>query len=452
MPSNSVHAIVTDPPYGLEFMGKEWDKFKIVKHEKMGGFTRKGKMNWSEPFQTGLPRFSNQLKEPSWKTNYQKWTTSWAKEAFRILKSGSSMFVMGGTRTYHRMACGVEDAGFQIKDTLCWVYASGFPKALDLGKMIDKRLKKERKVVGRYKHPRSIEQEKEIDNSWGKKSLDNKLEGYVTQSDDKRTLIERLQLTAPSSDLAKKWNGWKVGGLKPAYEPIIWAIKPPEGSYIDNVLRYGVGAINIDACRIPVEREIDKIQDRVMTQRANGKAKGWGMKPQGKVQVLDLEKGRYPSNIIRTNRFEDGYDRFYFIPKAGRSMRWFKCKICKICHDGTYLKQHDSHAFHCYDCKVNFRNTEEDKEIHKNHKTESNLIMHPTVKPLSLMKHLIKLVTREGQIVVDPFVGTGTTSVAAYQLKRKGIGIDKNKEYIEIAKARLASYTNQKRLTKFVKK
>lgn len=143
--------------------------------------------------------------------------------------------------------------------------------------------------------------------------------------------------------------------------------------------------------------------------------------------------------MIRTDRFWDGYDRFYFIAKAGREERWFKCKVCGIYQDGTHFINHSSHALHCHDCGVDFPNTEEARNAHKGHRTESNLVTHPTVKPVGLMEHLIKLVTREGQIVLDMFVGLGTTCVAAQKLLRHYIGFDNGPEYIEIAKHRLAA-------------
>lgn len=245
-------------------------------------------------------------------------------------------------------------------------------------------------------------------------------------------------VTLPYSDLAKKWDGWKVGGLKPAYEPILWAVKPPEGSYIDNVLKHGVGAVNVDGCRIPFESEEDihgKNPHTIHKEEAN-----YGIyHPYSNKQFDVNEQGRYPANMIRTDRFHDGYDRFYFIPKASRGERWFKCKVCAVCQDGTHRGDHDDHALHCHDCGVDFPNTEEGRETHKNHRTESNIIAHPTVKPVSLGEHLIKLVTREGQIVVDFFCGLGSFSVAARHQNRHYIGFDNNPDYIEIARHRLTA-------------
>lgn len=439
LPDDSIHAIVTDPPYGLEFMGEEWDSFraKNVIKQTCGVMARKGF--------GALPSFSakDNVKCPicgKWEYDhegrkcecgganlwsrlmfggtYQLWTTAWAREALRVLKPGASMFVMGGTRTYHRMACGVEDAGFEIKDTILWCYNSGFPKSQDLGKMIDKRLGAEREIVG----------EKEID--VGMQS------GHMHAG--RPTEVVKVPITTPATSEAKKWNGWKVGGLKPSYEPIVWAIKPPESSYTDNVLKHGVGAVNVGGCRIPYESEDDikrKNPHTVHKVEAN-----YGIYSPYANQKFEIsEQGRYPANMVRTDKFDDGYDKFYFVPKTSHEGRWFKCKICKSYQDGVHFRKHNIHALHCYECGVDFPNTEKSRKAHKDHTTESNLIVHPTVKPARLMEYLIKLVTRENQIVLDPFVGSGTTCVAARRLNRRYIGFDNNPEYIEIAKRRLAA-------------
>lgn len=448
LPDSSVHAIVTDPPYGLEFMGEEWDKFRpssgILEQYSQtfrseGKFAKAGlkdavRIRPSYGMSSG-PRPGGKPIGTWWGLGgaiaYQSWTTSWAREALRILKPGASMLVMGGTRTYHRMVCGVEDAGFEIKDTILHCYNSGFPKAQDLGKMIDKRLGRgdERKVISyKKRNPRD------------KVAYPQKgplgYHGSTPQGLNPET--------TPATPLACEWNGWKVGGLKPSYEPIVWAVKSPEGSYIDNVLKYGVGAINVDGCRIPYEGEDDREQMRrgVVYDGDDQPSTMWNVKSGFKTYDSSKymsEQGRYPANMVRTDRFHDGYDRFYFVPKAGREERWFKCGVCGACQDGTHLRDHDDHALHCHDCGVDFPNTEEGRKSHKKHITESNIIAHPTVKPARLMGHLIKLVTREGQIVADFFCGIGTTFVSARRLNRRYIGGDNNPEYVEISKCRLAA-------------
>lgn len=442
LPDCSVHAMVTDPPYGLEFMGEEWDKFKVKDYGISGflgkplsqhkRFGRKGEegtqdLKIKKDFEILPHFFKGDLQI------YQKWTTAWATEALRILKPGASMLVMGGTRTYHRMACGVEDAGFQIKDCLAWCYNSGFPKAQDLGIMFDKQecrrrleqrlgrkptkaefkeaWKSFRKIVGRYTAPDGILRKAEEHTPHKEIGISSQKWGFETSG--------YRNLTAPATNLARKWDGWKVGGLKPAYEPILFAVKPPEGSYTDNVLKYGVGAINVDGCRIPFEDEDDihgKNPHTIHKEEAN-----YGIYHPYSNKQFDVNKqGRYPANMIRTDRFHDGYDRFYFVPKASKSERELG------------LEDFDAKQVMNFGHKENpGRNAPKKSYPHKN--------IHPTVKPVRLGEHLIRLVTRSGQIVADFFCGSGSFLVAARKLNRRYIGFDNKPDYAEIARHRLAA-------------
>jgi len=234
--ANSIDAIVTDAPYGLEFMGRDWDK--------------------------GVPGI------PYW------------KEAYRVLKPGGSMLVMGGTRTFHRLMVAIEDTGFIIKDTLMYLYGSGFPKAQDLGKLIDKRMGVEREVVGKYQLP-------DVADGIRKKEWDctNTTKPGVFGSSG------QVNLTTPSTPLAKHWDGWKVGTIKPAYEPIVWAVKPPEGSYTDNILKWGVGGVNIDECRIRTDDDLSGRTCGGMFKQVN---------PDGSLKkaIGSGSKGRFPANVI----------------------------------------------------------------------------------------------------------------------------------------------------------
>lgn len=420
IPDASIHAIVTDPPYGLEFMGEEWDTFQEKGQGKGWQIAGKpslekfdGRNDWHSK---SRPAFRGHTIE-HWR-NYQQWTTTWAREALRVLKPGASMFVMGGTRTYHRMACGVEDAGFTVKDTLLWCYNSGFPKAQDLGKMIDRRAGAERDVIGKTSRHNSRE--------FGRGTGDVDYGHYTGGVPD---------LTTPTTPLAREWEGWKVGGLKPSYEPIVWAVKPPEGAMIDNALKHGVGAVNVDACRIPFE---DKDDAETAHNNALGPVErykthkmiyGGGRKSAG-FQDTHSSQGRYPANMVRTDRFEDEYDRFYFVPKASRAER----------DEG--LDDVDEKLFgQSGGARQALKKGQ--KEYLKNHiglnviKKVKNI--HPTVKPIRLGEHLIKLVTRPGQTVADFFCGSGSFLIAARRLNRCYIGFDNNPEYIEIAKRRLAA-------------
>ncbi len=171
------------------------------------------------------------VRMPSDKTTlneFQKWTEGWAKEALRVAKPGATLLSFGGTRTYHRMACAIEDAGWVLKDCIMWLYGQGFPKATDISKQLDKGHKRE--VLSTYKR---------------KQQPSNSMGGGVT---GQKEVVK--EITAPSTPEAKLWNGWKSHGLKPAYEPILVAQKPNEGTYANNALKWGVSGLNIDGGRI----------------------------------------------------------------------------------------------------------------------------------------------------------------------------------------------------------
>src|SRR5208283_5151130 len=195
MKENSIDSIVTDPPYGLKFMSKEWDH--------------------------GIP-------------GIEFW-----KEALRVCKPGAHLLAFGGTRTHHRLMVAIEDAGWEIRDCLGWLYGSGFPKSLDVSKAIDKAVGAKREVIGLYKTPEG-EQTLSTYNNWQDESLKN--------GTQERRVPE---ITSPTTDLAKQWQGWGTA-LKPAFEPIILARKPLGGTVAENVKKWGTGALNIDYCRVNI--------------------------------------------------------------------------------------------------------------------------------------------------------------------------------------------------------
>jgi DNA modification methylase len=255
MEACSVDVIVSDPPYGLAFMGKDWDSFN--------------------------PK------------EFQKFSHDWGFEAFRILKLGGYVLAFSGTRTYHRMVCGLEDAGFTIKDMMCWMYGSGFPKSLSIPQSIDKHLgftytKGEMKVApdGQLYDKRKKIGHPLTDNCYG--------EDYVEEID----LYEKL----PTSKEAKKWIGYGTS-LKPAFEPIVVAQKPYEKTYANNVLKYGVGGLNIDACRIGYQPtgEDPRVYDK-STNISRGKHTETGnvnYAPDGNdMEMFKPNKGRFPSNVL----------------------------------------------------------------------------------------------------------------------------------------------------------
>jgi DNA modification methylase len=400
MPDNSVDAIITDPPYGLSFMGKKWD--------------------YDVPSQ-------------------EIW-----EEALRVLKPGGYLLAFAGTRTQHRMAVRIEDAGFEIRDMIAWVYGSGFPKSLNIGKAVDKLQGNEREIVGQSRN--------------GSNSLMGGLSNKET------TTIQ--DITKGTSE----WEGWGTA-LKPALEPITVARKPLEGTISQNCLKWGVGGINIDGCRVETS---DKYS---YPNGAGGNSFSVGEEPDGKrtEPVESNNLGRFPANLIHDgsdevvglfpqtgkssggrignkgsalnmmgNTYEAGNPgfgdsgsaaRFFYCAKASKSERNRGCeeleekaiteakgnglgRVCNIC--GTsQLKP----------CKCE-NNTWILPSNNKNN--------HPTVKPIALMEYLVKLVSPENSIVLDPFAGSGSTLIACKNLGRQYIGIEMNPEYVEIINARLS--------------
>lgn len=258
LPEASIDCIITDPPYGLEFMGKEWDGF---------GDNEK----------------------------FQVWCKKWATEALRVLKTGGFMFAMGGTRTHHRLTCGIEDAGFMIRDELCWVYMQGFPKAQDLGMLIEKKLGGEGQTTTTTKaaptfHTQNVGGNIERTDTWDSKQ--------------------------PTLPQAKEWLGWKTPALKPAFEPIVVAQKPCNGSITENVMKYGVGGFNIDECRIAYERGDEPKGGFGGMNSGIGKP----MEHQEYRGCLECnEKGRYPSNLLMQDECFGKLSKFFLVPKAGRN-------------------------------------------------------------------------------------------------------------------------------------
>jgi len=411
LPDASVDAIVTDPPYNLSFMSKSWD--------------------------------TNESPQA-----FQSWCKTWAIECLRVLKTGGFALVFGGTRTHHRLTCGLEDAGFLIRDELEWIYLSGFPKAQSLDKLIDRKLgmKEEREVIG------------ELENHRQKR--DNPLGEMLHLGNGKET--------APASAEAKDWLGWKTPALKPAHEPIILAQKPCEGSITENVLKHGVGGFNIDACRIPLE---ENDNDLARCNKIDNGMFGVGNN-NNNAQIrkeLNLEPtGRFPSNVLMTEPCFDGKVEGVIkakdapetghvprISKGSQEGHIYSGGYGGMTRDEQYFKNSSFSKFFLIpkSC-ASEKNENAFGELlldEKHAPTTGNNIggkphnednprlkrnIHPTVKPILLMRHLIKLVTREGALVLDPFVGSGTTILACRELRRSCIGIEQSAEYCEIVKAR----------------
>jgi len=372
--ADSVDAIVTDPPYGLEFMGKEWDGF-------------------------GTP------------LGFQTWSEQWAREALRVLKPGGHLLAFGGTRMYHRLAAGIEDAGFEIRDTLMWLYGSGFPKSLDVSKAIDKAAGFEGKVVAKGK-------------SWNNPESKDGDTARMNASPGEYDIKEL-------SDAAKKWQGWGTA-LKPAVEPIVLARKPLINTVAANVLTHGTGALNIDASRIGTTVETWPSS----RSYAPGQMQPGGI---GGTQVTGAApSGRWPANILLDEEAAAMLDEqsgnlavnkvaFYPYRENGGDGPSVGLSGTKNAPNGYGDIGGASRFFYVAKASRSERNAGLERNI------------HPTVKPVALMKYLIRLVVPKGGVVLDPFLGSGTTAVAAIEEGVEWIGCEREPEYVEIIKARVAS-------------
>jgi len=405
MPDASVDSIVCDPPYELGFMGKGWDSSGIAND-----------------------------------------VTVWA-EALRVLKPGGHLLAFSGSRTYHRMVCAIEDAGFEVRDQMMWIYGSGFPKSLDVSKAIDSAAGATRAVVGQ--HIRS-----------GK------------ESGTYGAMVGNSNITAPATDAARQWDGWGTA-LKPAHEPICVARKPLIGTVAANVLAHGTGALNIDGCRIEAEPMRPNTGKGALPRRYEGDER----EASTPGQPHDL--GRWPANVIHDGSAEvlaafpmapgqiapvkygddlktggiygamkrdsrpGGFGnvgaekgdpvpngpqycdtgsaaRFFYCAKASKEDRNEGCGGLPVKTGGMVSNTSGQHI------------TRRDGGAPgptANH--------HPTVKPTDLMAHLCRLVTPPGGTVLDPFMGSGSTGKAAVLEGFNFIGIDLSAEYLAIARARI---------------
>ena len=403
---NSIDSIITDPPYELNFMGKGWDNAGVS------------------------------FRPDTWQKCYE------------VLKPGGYLLAFGGSRTFHRIACAIEDAGFEIRDTIMWLYGSGFPKSMNIGLAIDKKNGIE--VKSSY-----VANEK--NNVYG-----NKMGGGKTDK---------------SLKAQNEWQGWGTA-LKPSFEPIIVARKPFKGSLVDNVIEYGVGGINIDECRVEYEKTTNPATNPLYRQQNADKYKQvqGGELSNGAVSWTSgkngvSEMGRFPANTILTYD-ETDFDEVCggFPQSKGGSGKGFKKDDYVFGETATSFGRGDfkpyndsgsaSRYFYCAKASKKDRDEglddfeESTSMCDRNPELESanmpqnrsgNLRKntHPTVKPTSLMQYLVRLVSPKGSTILDPFMGSGSTGKAVeYENKERNanyrfIGIEKDAEYCKIAEARI---------------
>jgi site-specific DNA-methyltransferase (adenine-specific) len=421
---NSVDAIVTDPPYHLTQV------------------SRKGSPRNNDP-QTPFGRHhigERGFMGKTWDGGGISFRPETWAECLRVAKPGAHLACFGGTRTFHRIACAIEDAGWILIDTICWTYGSGFPKSLNIGKVIDRKFGAEREVVGKYQLPNGDEwnlKQAEYNAPQEPGAAQKFSPGSFTAS-GRRT----LDITAPATEAAKKWDGYGTA-LKPAWEPIILAMKPLDGTYAENALKWGVAGLNIDGCRVPTGDDLGRpavYYTKGDPSKAHMDVRPWMQRKLDAGEPLRPEHpntplGRWPSNFSH-----DGSDEIIALfPQSNgqqgdlvnhNKKRNFNGIFGEMAPAVDHLKRGDTGSaarfFYCAKASASERSQGLDGERNG----------HPTVKPLALMSYLCRLITPRGGLILDPFAGSGSTGKAAIAEGFQFIGIEQELEYVEIAKKR----------------
>jgi DNA modification methylase len=428
MDENSIDATVTDPPYALTTTKRWKDTDQFAQNQSDVG-----------------KRFSKGFMGKAWDGKLPD-KEIW-QECLRVSKPGAHMLAFGGTRTHHRLMVAIEDAGWEIRDTLMWVYGSGFPKSLDVSKAIDKTAGAEREVIGRRTDRAATP----------KTSMKG---GNLCGCGKDRELIDLSAITAPATDAAKQWQGYGTA-LKPAWEPIILCRKPLEGTVAENVQKWGTGGINIDGCRIPVNPNVDDmLRNTVRGKRITETwEEGSGFKNETNSLTGVPEKGRFPANLIHDGSDEvmalfpdttsGSFNGHRNLPKTKNTFGGFELKD-ESGYQGSsgsaarffYTAKADSGERNKYlngrsSKKVNDgRDTPIDNAFQRGETLRKNI--HPTVKPIDLLQYLCRLITPPKGLILDPFAGSGSTGVAAHNEGFDYILIEIEQEYAEIAKIRNA--------------
>lgn len=467
LPADHFHAIVTDPPYGIGFMGKEWDTFKPDRVAHMvGACERKGTERTSQRFPEKIAKKRTQGagvaaarydESPTGNGKFQAWCTTWAIECLRVARPGAHIAVCGGPRTFHRVAIALEDAGWELRDTLCWLYGSGFPKSLDMGKEMDR-------LAGESSDRRGL----------GRK--------YAGKGNDRGEAFnhagdaEGVLVTAPASAAARQWDGWGTA-LKPAREPIILARKPFRGPVATNLKEQEAGALNVKACQLDFAGAEDEAEAKGKNQHSahdsgprqnnvfdvdDRPRQDWnpaGRWPpnvaldQAAAELLDsshetTSTGHHPAQHGRSDLFAGangglngaagadakmdagGPSRFFYVAKASRKER-------EAGLDGVSPRDHGmSHgAAGAVEAGTDYA-AGQGIGLNRVNRVRNH---HPTVKPVALMAWLCRLLTAPDGRILDPFAGSGTTGAAAVAGGWAFTGIEIEPEYVELARHRVGS-------------
>lgn len=524
LPDASVDAVVTDPPYGLEFMGKEWDRPWSGRGEKpagadlsTGGFaTGNGYSDRKTPTY-GKPWVAKRCSlcghtqaggspcrcdEPQWVIErqhpaipmraFQDWCEQWATECLRVLKPGGHLLAFGGSRTWHRLACAVEDAGFEIRDSIAWLYAQGFPKSLDVSKAIDKIRRRDyvaaavrlgMNIPRRNLDDWTKEGHAPGDKWWAEfrahlpsddwQALEREVVGsgksgaasvaYVRQAPGE------YDVTAPATSDAERWQGWGTA-LKPAFEPVVVARKPLAGTIAANVLAHGTGALNVDACRVQMSDE-----DRRVIESMGGFGSDGYQRPRTDGTFMSgtpnataskaHAAGRWPTNVVLDDATAAELDR-----QSGESRDGVAVKRNGVTSNGVTgwgaaepgtpdaggyggrggasrffpTFRYEAKAptaerpkYWAHDCDCPHDEAMRPGGTCETCGAPGKRIAHPTVKPLDYMRWLVRLVTPPGGTVLEPFAGSGTTAEACVVEGFRCIAIEREADYLPLIVARL---------------
>jgi DNA modification methylase len=434
---NSVDAVCTDPPYGLGFMGKDWDSAAALASRPPSAD------EVDERFAQKYPRAGKGPAAVAFDgAAFQAWCQLWAAECLRVLKPGGHLVAFGGTRTWHRLACAIEDAGFEVRDTLAWMYGSGFPKSLDVSKAIDKAAGAERteRVGVRPGH----------ENFLGRDNIASLRDGGALSGaggyerpwmHDPEKVEAQHYITAPATPDAARWQGWGTA-LKPAYEPVVLARKPLTGTVAGNVLAWGTGALNVDGCRVGFVSAADEAESKGKNRHADFGTGAGGNEVYGDYSMVPRRNynppGRWPANVLLDHEAAAMLDE-QSGESGGSGGAFTRPASIYGAGGGIPLLNAPPVGFNDSGGASRFFYTAKADAAER---PRANGVAHPTVKPLDLMRWLVRLVTPPDGVVLEPFAGSGATVEACILEGFRCVAIEREADYLPLIMQRIHRQTD----------
>ena len=424
LPESSVDAVVTDPPYGISFMGRQWDQPGQFGSARGDGKPRGGHAN-SRGSHDAMAAGSYDLS-PAAMRNFQRWCTVWASECLRVLKPGGHLLSFGGSRTWHRLAAGIEDAGFEMRDSIAWLYGSGFPKSLDVSKAIAA-------TQAGYGGNSGAQRRAAMGEAYSESGRRGNRDGAGRR--DTGLSEHAIELT----DDARAWQGWGTA-LKPAFEPIVVARKPLSGTVAATVLEHGTGGLNIDSCRVESSGRPLRVGDPKKTNSAV-----WGGREDdtfkgGSRAAGSTDDGRWPTNVVLDEHQAAALDEQSGTLKSGANPTRRASDKFRNAY-GDFAGQAECVAHRGADeggASRFFPVFRYEAKASTDERPVVDGVSHPTVKPLDLMRWLIRLVTPPGGVVLEPFGGSGTTAESCIHEHMRCIAIEREADYLPLIVARLS--------------